>query len=126
MIFALACSLATLLLAAGTAVPYTKDKKTYFPKAESWMLKPPSASDEHHKPPTKSSSSVYEGSSWFVTAFYGQNSFCNPNDVIMKTGVPCYTCLQTGEFSSAIYYCSPYSCKPLDIIISTRVFISSL
>eukprot|EP01032_Pedospumella_encystans_P012085 gene12085-14004_t len=113
MLFAFILSLVPLLVAAETAVPNAKGKVTNF-KPESWMLKPLSPSDEHYKPAAHSVSSTYvnDYTYWFIQAYYSSTGmYCNSDDLIMKTALPSYTCMPTGDFTSIMIQCwSEYTC----------------
>lgn len=105
MLFAFIFSLVPLLVAAETAVPNAKGKFINTFKPESWMLKPLSPSDEHYKPPSKSVSSYVDQYTYWLSTFYYSSSYCNNDEIIMKTAVPTGSCMQTGEYSSIIIYC---------------------
>ncbi len=110
MILALATiAVLPLLVVASTATVKEVTKIKYYAKPAAWMLKPVAEGDKHAKPAPRTTTSgtyVNDYTTWVVQVSYSSTGYyCNEDEAIMKTAVPAFNCMQTGEFTSMMYQC---------------------
>eukprot|EP01032_Pedospumella_encystans_P024948 gene24948-28206_t len=113
MLFSFILAFVPLLVAGSASVSQVEAKVTYYPKPSAWMLKPLSEEDKHRKPAARTTTNTYvnDYTYWLVHAYYSSTgSYCNEDEVIMKTAIAAGVCMVNSPTSSMMYQCWSTGC----------------